>query len=113
VEVYSKNAQLIPIFHGNISVKPLDKKGDYFLFHGDLTTADNKRALNETIDLFKDLPQYRLIVASDRASEDIKREYQPLKISASLLFRLQKIFIFFWKRLMPTFCFHIRIPEPK
>ncbi|RLJ31266.1 hypothetical protein CLU97_0679 [Chryseobacterium sp. 7] len=74
VEIYSGNAQLIHIFHGNQSVKQLDKKGNYFLFHGDLTTADNKRALNETIDLFKTLPQYKLVVASDRASEDIKRK---------------------------------------
>ncbi|PRB06543.1 hypothetical protein CQ046_00145 [Chryseobacterium sp. MYb7] len=74
VETYSENAQLIHIFHGNGLVKQLDKKGNYFLFHGDLTTADNKRALNETIDLFKTLPQYQLVVASDRASEDIKRK---------------------------------------
>ncbi|GEJ44982.1 hypothetical protein CRS_15900 [Chryseobacterium sp. ON_d1] len=74
VESYSANAHLIHIFHGNESVKILDTKGKYFLFHGDLTTADNKRALNETIDLFKTLPQYHLVVASDRASEDIKRK---------------------------------------
>jgi hypothetical protein len=74
VEAYSKNASLIHIFHGNRSVKQLDKKGKYFLFHGDLTTSDNKKALNETIDLFKSLPQYKLIVASDRAGEDIKRK---------------------------------------
>lgn len=72
VETYSGNAHLIHIFHGNELVKGLDKKGKYFLFHGDLTTADNKRALNETIGLFKTLPQYQLVVASDRASEDIK-----------------------------------------
>ncbi len=74
VETYSKNARLIHIFHGNKSVKQLGKKGNYFLFHGDLTTADNKKALNETIDLFKNLPQYKLLIASDRAGEDIKRK---------------------------------------
>ncbi|NIF05785.1 glycosyltransferase [Chryseobacterium sp. Tr-659] len=74
VETYSNNAQLIHIFHGNSSVKQLDKKGKYFLFHGDLTTADNKKALEETIDLFKSLPHYQLKVASDRASEDIKKK---------------------------------------
>lgn len=74
VESYSKNAHMIHIFHGNESVKELDQKGKYFLFHGDLTTADNKRALNETIGLFKTLPQYQLVVASDRASEDIKNK---------------------------------------
>ncbi|MEJ5050912.1 glycosyltransferase [Chryseobacterium culicis] len=73
VKAYSENAQLIHLFHGNQSVKQLDKRGKYFLFHGDLTTSDNKRALIETIDLFKTLPQYKLMVASDRASEDIKK----------------------------------------
>ncbi|KAA2221495.1 glycosyltransferase family protein [Chryseobacterium sediminis] len=79
VEIYSKNARLIPIFHGNQLVKQLDKKGNYFLFHGDLTTADNKKALIETIDLFKTLPQYKLVVASDRASEDIKRRISAIQ----------------------------------
>ncbi|MCC3214155.1 hypothetical protein LIV57_02660 [Chryseobacterium sp. X308] len=74
VESYSKNAHMIHIFHGNESVKELDQKGKYFLFHGDLTTADNKRALNETIGLFKTLPQYQLVVASDRANEEIKNK---------------------------------------
>ncbi|WP_126652969.1 glycosyltransferase [Chryseobacterium aureum] len=79
VENYSGNAQLIHLFHGNQSVKQLDKKGNYFLFHGDLTTADNKRALNETIDLFKTLPQYKLVVASDRAGEGIKRKISAIQ----------------------------------
>ncbi len=79
VETYSKNAQLIHIFHGNQSVKQLDKKGNYFLFHGDLTTADNKKALIETIDLFKTLPQYKLLVASDRAGEDIKKRISTIE----------------------------------
>lgn len=79
VETYSKNAQLIHIFHGNQWVKQLDKKGNYFLFHGDLTTADNKRALIETIDLFKTLPQYKLLVASDRAGEDIKKRISTIE----------------------------------
>ncbi|WP_426476591.1 hypothetical protein ACP3T3_14795 [Chryseobacterium sp. CBSDS_008] len=74
VQAHSENAHLIHIFHGNESVKELEKKGKYFLFHGDLTTADNKRALNDAIDLFKTLPQYKLVVASDRATEDIKRK---------------------------------------
>ncbi|RTZ50341.1 hypothetical protein EJ377_11005 [Chryseobacterium arthrosphaerae] len=74
VQTYSGNAKLIHIFHGNQRVKQLDKKGKYFLFHGDLTTADNKKALDETIEMFKNLPQYQLIVASDRASDEIKRK---------------------------------------
>ncbi|WP_265132007.1 glycosyltransferase family protein [Chryseobacterium oranimense] len=74
VESYSENAQLIHIFHGNRTVKPLTKKGDYFLFHGDLSISDNKRALKETITMFKALSQYKLVVASDRAGDDLKKK---------------------------------------
>ncbi|REC80510.1 hypothetical protein DRF60_02045 [Chryseobacterium elymi] len=74
VNSYSKNARLIHIFHGNKSVKHLNGKGDYFLFHGDLSVSDNKKALEETISLFKNLPQYRLVVASDRAGDDLKKK---------------------------------------
>ncbi|KFF22460.1 hypothetical protein [Chryseobacterium sp. JM1] len=74
VDAYSKNAHLIHIFHGNGSVKYLDKKGDYFLFHGDLSISDNRKALEETISMFKNLPQHQLVVASDRAGEDLKKK---------------------------------------
>ncbi|MGN7756047.1 hypothetical protein ACTJIV_01130 [Chryseobacterium sp. 22532] len=74
VNSYSKNARLIHIFHGNESVKQLNGKGDYFLFHGDLSISDNKKALEETIRMFKALPQHRLVVASDRASDDVRKK---------------------------------------
>ena len=74
VHSYSKNARLIHIFHGNESIKHLNGKGDYFLFHGDLSTSDNKKALEETIRMFKALPQLRLVVASDRAGDDVKKK---------------------------------------
>ncbi|AZA78634.1 glycosyltransferase family 1 protein [Chryseobacterium sp. G0186] len=78
-ENYSGNAKLIHIFHGNRTVKLLDKKGDYFLFHGDLSISDNKKALEEVIELFKGFSQYKLIVASDRASDDIKKKINSVK----------------------------------
>lgn len=78
-ENYSENAQLIHIFHGNHMVKALDKKGGYFLFHGDLSISDNKKALEEVIELFKGLSEYKLIVASDRASEDIKKKINSIE----------------------------------
>jgi len=74
VDSYSKNARLIHIFHGNGSVRHLNGKGDYFLFHGDLSTSDNKKALEETIRMFKNLPQHKLVVASDRAGDDVKKK---------------------------------------
>ncbi|WP_412851039.1 hypothetical protein ACL0VS_09240 [Chryseobacterium sp. PMSZPI] len=78
-ELYSKNAKLIHLFHGNHQVKTLSQKGDYFLFHGDLSTADNKKAAEETIKVFKNLPQYSLIIASDRASDDLKKKINTIE----------------------------------
>ncbi|MGK6343418.1 hypothetical protein ACMGDK_14360 [Chryseobacterium sp. DT-3] len=74
VDSYSKNARLIHIFHGNEYVKHLNGKGNYFLFHGDLSISDNKKALEETISMFKNLPQHKLVVASDRAGDDLKKK---------------------------------------
>lgn len=78
VQNHSQNAKLVHIFHGNQSVRTLSPKGDYFLFHGDLSISDNKKALDETIDLFKGFPEYKLVVASDRASEDTRRKIDPI-----------------------------------
>lgn len=75
----SKNAVLIHLFHGNESVRNLDKKGDYFLFHGDLSISDNKKALEETINLFKTLPKYKLVVASDRANESLQKRISKIE----------------------------------
>ncbi len=79
VECYSENAHLTHIFHGNRTVKPLTKKGDYFLFHGDLSISDNKRALEETMTMFKTLPRHRLVVASDRAGDDLKKKISSIE----------------------------------
>ncbi|KMQ66584.1 hypothetical protein ACM46_03400 [Chryseobacterium angstadtii] len=79
VDSYSKNAGFIPIFHGNRSVKHLGKKGDYFLFHGDLTISDNKKALDETISMFKNLPEHQLVIASDRASDDARKKISSIE----------------------------------
>ena len=78
-ENYSGNAKLIHIFHGNQTVKNLDKKGAYFLFHGDLSISDNKKALYEVIELFKGLSEYKLVVASDRASDDLKKKINTIE----------------------------------
>lgn len=78
-EEYSENAKLIHIFHGNHQVKVLDKQGDYFLFHGDLSISDNKKALEEVIELFKGLPDHKLVVASDRASDDLKKKINSIE----------------------------------
>lgn len=67
------NALLVGIFHGNSQVKNLIGKGKYFLFHGDLSISDNRKALYTVIEVFKKLPEYSLTIASDKATAKIKK----------------------------------------
>lgn len=77
------NASLIGIFHGNTHVKILEGRGEYFLFHGDLSISDNRKALYSVIEVFEKLPQYNLVVASDKATPKIKQnlsKHQNIKL---------------------------------
>lgn len=58
------NGVYIPVFHGNKEVVELSEFGNYSIFHGDLTTSDNRKVALFLIDVFKDLPNYKLIIAS-------------------------------------------------
>lgn len=64
VESNYNNAAFIPVFHGNSEVKNLSEFGDYTLFHGDLSTSDNRKSMLFLIDVFKDLPNHKLVIAS-------------------------------------------------
>uniref|UniRef100_UPI00404B2887 hypothetical protein n=1 Tax=Flavobacterium sp. TaxID=239 RepID=UPI00404B2887 len=59
-----KKGLYVPVFHGNKEVVALSEYGEYTIFHGDLSTSDNKKAALFLIEVFKNLPNYELIVAS-------------------------------------------------
>ena len=58
------NGVYIPVFHGNKEVVELSEFGSYSIFHGDLSTSDNRKVALFLIDVFKELPDYKLIIAS-------------------------------------------------
>lgn len=58
------NSVFIPVFHGNEKILPLEGKGDFALYHGDLQTADNRKVVRFLISVFKEIPKYKLIIAS-------------------------------------------------
>ena len=61
----------IPAFHGNNQIKSKVGKGDYFLFHGDLSVPDNEKgALFLIEEVFNDLSE-KLIVAGLSPSDKL------------------------------------------
>lgn len=59
-----KNESYIPVFHGNENISNLSEYGEYALYHGDLRTSDNKKAVEFLIEIFKKIPDYKLKIAS-------------------------------------------------
>lgn len=62
----------IPVFHQNIKVKKLSKKGSFALYHGDLRVADNLKAAFFLIGVFKDL-DYNLIIAGNKENINLTK----------------------------------------
>lgn len=68
------NAVYIPVFHGNVAVKELSDFGNYALYHGDLTTSDNRKTVMFLVGVFKQIPDYQLIIASGSNEEFVKSQ---------------------------------------
>lgn len=67
---YCEKSVYIPVFHGNEKVAPLEGFGEYAIYHGDLNTADNRKCAAFLIDVFKELPEFKLVIASG-SNEDL------------------------------------------
>lgn len=74
VKSFSKNAQYIPVFHGNKTVENLSQYGDYALYHGDLRLSDNKKAAVFLIKIFKEIKDYPLLIASNNGKQFIEKQ---------------------------------------
>lgn len=64
-----KNSIYIPVFHGNENVVQLEGFGEYALYHGDLRASDNKKSVEFLIDVFKDIKDFNLIIASSSGEQ--------------------------------------------
>lgn len=69
-----RNAHYVPVFHGNNEVAKLSGFGKYAFYHGDLRMSDNRRAAQFLIKVFKQIPDYPLVIASNRGKRMVKRE---------------------------------------
>lgn len=72
----------IPVFHGNNVLPKLEEFGKYVMYHGDLRTADNCKAVEFLIDVFKKL-DYSLVIASSIKEEWVKSK---IKLSTNIKF---------------------------
>lgn len=72
VKAYTSKVSYIPVFHGN-QTNELSEYGSYALYHGDLRLADNIKAAKFVIDVFKKIPDYKLIIASSNGRTRIEK----------------------------------------
>ncbi|WP_133531957.1 hypothetical protein [Flavobacterium dankookense] len=73
VKSMTDSVSYIPVFHGN-SIKNIDGFGKYALYHGDLRLADNKKAAKFLIKVFKNIPDYQLIIASSNGKKLVEKK---------------------------------------
>lgn len=62
------NTILVPAFHGYHEVTSLEGRGDYLLYHGDLSVPENNHSAEFILDVCKNLP-YKLIIAGKTPSQ--------------------------------------------
>lgn len=67
----------IPVFHGN-QPQVLSPKGKYALYHGDLRLADNLKAARFLIEVFKKIPDYKLLIASSNGKKRIEPQLKKI-----------------------------------
>lgn len=75
----------IPAFHGNTKVTSKIGKGNYFLFHGDLSVSDNEKAALYLIEeIFNDL-EIKLVIAGLNPREQLlAKENKKVEIRGNL-----------------------------
>lgn len=67
-----KKAIYVPVFHGNQFVSNLSEYGNYAFYNGDLRISDNRNAALFLLDVFKEVRDYQLIIASSYSVNEIE-----------------------------------------
>lgn len=73
------NTQYIPAFHPNDKVMATPGKGEYILFHGDLSVKDNANAVIFLLEKIMQHIDYQLIVAGLNPSQMLKEKINQYK----------------------------------
>lgn len=74
VNLISNNSTYVPVFHGNETVAQLNEFGHFALYHGDLRISDNQRAVEFLINIFKELPEHKLVIASKSGESSVLKQ---------------------------------------
>lgn len=70
-----KEIKFIPSFHAYDNLNFTDVNGNYILYHGNFSIAENALAANYLIDeVFSKLPQYKFVLAGLNPSDELKRK---------------------------------------
>lgn len=68
------NSSYVPVFHGNEHVEIVEGFGKYAFYHGDLKTSDNRKVAEYLIDVFREIKDYKLVIASG-SNENFVRKH--------------------------------------
>lgn len=68
-----QNSSYIPVFHGNETVEITEGFGKYAFYHGDLKTSDNRKVAQYLIEVFKEIKDYKLVIASGSNENFIRK----------------------------------------
>lgn len=79
VKTLTDRVSYVPVFHGNQKKEQLSAHGDFALYHGDLRLADNKNAAKFLIKVFKEIPDYKLVIASSNGRKMVETRSKELK----------------------------------
>lgn len=67
------NSSYVPVFHGNETVEITEGFGKYAFYHGDLKTSDNRKVAKYLIEVFKEIKDYELVIASGSNKKFIQK----------------------------------------
>lgn len=87
---WNEESCFIPVFHGNQFVPSFSPFGEYFLYHGDLRISDNIKSVLFLINIFKKMPDYKLVIASGTLHKEIEEVQQRFSNISFVLFYTQE-----------------------
>ena len=77
---YKGKAHFLPVFHGNDKVDDLSIKGDFALYHGDLSISDNIKAVRFIISIFEKVSHQLVIASSNIPTSLLKNDLTDLSV---------------------------------
>lgn len=96
VQTHFGNSVYLPVFHGNSHYTELPEFGDFAFYHGDLRLADNRKAVAFLVEVFKEIPDYQLVIASSNAENYVQKLIEVVPNCTFVLLRSQNQLNMLW-----------------